>query len=245
MGTQPNSAVNQTPPVMMPGTLFFHNFNNALKDINFWGSLWNSLLVSVGVTVGMLFFCSLAGFAFAKFKFPLKNFLFVFLVMTMTVPHQLNLIPSYIVIVKINLLDTLAALIIPGLVSAFGIFWMKQYIETAIHDELLEAGWMDGCGNFRIFWNIVVPAILPALATLGILTFLNTWNDFMWPLVVLKSNENYTIQVTLKSLFAMPQDRDYGKIMAATFVATLPLIIVFVCFRNYFISGLTAGAVKS
>lgn len=244
MGTHPNSAVNHIPPVLLPSNLFLHNFRNAMRGINFLGALGNTVIVSVSVTVGMLFFCSLAGYAFAKFKFPLKNVLFMLLLVTMMVPHQLNLIPSYIVIINLHLLDSLIALILPGLVSAFGIFWMRQYIESAIPDELMEAGYIDGCRNFRIYWNLVVPIILPAFATLGIVTFLATWNDFLWPLVVLKSQENFTLQVALQSLFSQPHDRDYGKIMVATFVATLPLLCVFLIMRRYFMNGLTAGAIK-
>lgn len=244
MGTHPNSAVNEMPPILWPGTLFLSNFNNALDMIDFWGALLNSAIVSISVTTGMLFFCSLAGFAFAKFEFPFKKSLFLFLIVTMAIPSQLNIIPSYIIIVNLKLLDTLYALILPTLVSAFGIFWMRQYIFSAIHKDMIEAGWMDGCGNFRIYWSIVVPIILPAFATLGILTFLNTWNDYMWPLIVVKSNENYTLQLALRSLFVLPQNRDYGKIMSATFMGTLPLVFVFLFFRRYFINGIAAGAVK-
>jgi cellobiose transport system permease protein len=193
----------------------------------------------------VLYFCSLAGFAFAKFQFPGKNCLFFLLLATLAVPPQLNLIPSYTIIVKLGLLDTLAALIVPGVVNAFGIFWMRQYISSAVHDELLEAARIDGCRNFRMYWNIVVPIILPAFATLGIVTFLNVYNDFVWPLVVLKTDTNFTVQITLNQLFSNPQNREYSKILAATWVATLPLILAFLFFRRYFIEGLTSGSVKS
>jgi len=245
MGSNPNSAVNKFPPVFVPGGEFMNNFNKALSEIRFWPSLGNSLFVAATVTVGVLFFCSLAGFAFAKFQFPGKNFLFFLLLATLAVPPQLNLIPSYTIIVKLGLLDTLAALIVPGVVNAFGIFWMRQYISSAVHDELLEAARIDGCRNFRMYWNIVVPIILPAFATLGIVTFLNVYNDFVWPLVVLKTDTNFTVQITLNQLFSNPQNREYSKILAATWVATLPLILAFLFFRRYFIEGLTSGSVKS
>jgi cellobiose transport system permease protein len=244
IGTRNTAAISQNPPVLTPGNLFFINFDKALNDIAFWNALLNSTYVSVIVTLSVLFFCSLAGFAFAKFHFPFKNALFVTIIVTLAVPSQLNLIPSYIIVVELGLLDQLLALIIPNMVTAFGIFWMRQYIQSSVHDELLESGKMDGCGYFRLYWNIAVPAILPAFATLGILTFLHSWNDFMWPLVVMKSADKFTIQIALRSLYALMQDMDYGKIMSATFVATLPLIIVFLIFRRYFISGLTTGAVK-
>ncbi|MNV38670.1 L-arabinose transport system permease protein AraQ [compost metagenome] len=146
---------------------------------------------------------------------------------------------------KLHWIDSFKALIVPAMVNAFGIFWMRQYISTAVHTELIEAGRIDGGGHFRIFWNIAIPVITPAMATLGILNFMTVWNDFFWPLVVLKNQEHFTIQIALQQLFSNRDGLDYGMIMSATFTATLPLLIVFLLFSRWVIAGLTSGAIKS
>ena len=146
---------------------------------------------------------------------------------------------------KLGWIDTYYAVIVPAMVNAFGIFWMRQYISSAVNSELLEAGRIDGAGHLHIFSKIVVPIITPAYATLGIFTFMNTWNDFFWPFVVLKDRSHYTIQIALQQLFHTRDGLDYGMILSATFMATLPLLIVFLLFSRWFIAGLTSGAVKS
>ncbi len=245
ISTQTREAAFRIPPEIIPSDQFFINFNNALKQIMFFESMLNSLVIAVLQTVTVLLFCGLAGFAFAKYEFPLRRFLFFFVLATLFVPQQLSLIPNYILMSKLGWINSFKAIVVPGMVNAFGIFWMRQYIMSAVSTELIEAGRIDGCSHFRIFWNIVVPIITPALATLGIFTFMNSWNDFMWPLVILKSQDKFTIQITLQQLFNIREGYDYGKIMSATFVATLPLIVVFFMFSRWFISGLTSGAVKS
>ncbi len=245
ISTQTREAAFRIPPEIIPSDQFLINFNNALKQIMFFESMLNSLVIAVLQTVTVLLFCGLAGFAFAKYEFPLRRFLFFFVLATLFVPQQLSLIPNYILMSKLGWINSFKAIVVPGMVNAFGIFWMRQYIMSAVSTELIEAGRIDGCSHFRIFWNIVVPIITPALATLGIFTFMNSWNDFMWPLVILKSQDKFTIQITLQQLFNIREGYDYGKIMSATFVATLPLIVVFFMFSRWFISGLTSGAVKS
>ncbi|TFE00099.1 carbohydrate ABC transporter permease [Jeotgalibacillus sp. R-1-5s-1] len=244
MATQPNHVINQTPPALLPGSELVTNFTNVLGTIDFFGAMMNSLIVSVSVTVGSLFLCSLAGFAFAKLQFKGRDALFVLILITMMIPPQLGLIPSYYIISQLGWLSDLRAIIVPGLINAFGIFWMRQYIKEAIPDELIEAARLDGCSNFRIYWNVVTPAILPAFATLGIIVFMNVWNDFLWPLVVLQDQSTHTLQVALRAL-SDSYNRDYGMILSGTFWATVPLIIVFLLFNKAFISSLTQGAVKS
>jgi len=243
MGTNPNHVINQTPPALVPGDQLVENFQNVISNIDFFGALKNSFIVSTLTTIGVLFLSSLAGFAFAKLQFPFRNQLFVFVLLTMMIPPQLGLIPQYLIITKLGWLNDFKSIIIPGLINSFGIFWMRQYIKDAIPDELIEAAKIDGCGLFRTYWNIVVPSILPAFATLGIFTFMFVWNDFLWPLTVLKDEEFYTIQIALRTL----QDtyvKDYGMILSGTFWSTLPLIVVFLAFNKLFISSLTQGAVK-
>lgn len=245
VATNDKDAAFQMPPLLTPGSFFFENFSRVLERTDFFRALLNSVVVSSAVTVSVVFLCTLAGYAFAKYDFPLKNFLFVFVIGTMLVPAQLSVLPQYVIMAKLHWIDSYKALIVPAMVNAFGIFWMRQYISSAVHSELLEAGRIDGGGHFRIFWSIAVPVVTPAMATLGILNFMNVWNDFFWPLVVLKNRENYTIQIALQQLFTNKDGLDFGMIMSATFTATLPLLIVFLLFSRYVIAGLTSGAVKS
>lgn len=161
------------------------------------------------------------------------------------IPPQLGLIPQYFIITELGWLSQLKAVIIPGLMNAFGIFWMRQYIASRVHDEMIiEAARIDGCSNFRIYWNIVIPMVLPAFATLGVIVFMTIWGDYMWPLVVLQDQSMHTIQVALRSLMD-DRVRDYGMILSGTFWATVPLIIVFLLFNRLFIKSITDGAVKS
>jgi len=244
MATRLNREINAVPPPFTPGAHLVENFKKVNDNINFFGAMGNSFIVSAKITIGVLFFCSLAGFAFSKLEFKGKSFLFGFILLTMMVPTQLGLIPQYYVITTLGWLNDLKAVIIPGLVNAFGVFWMTQYIRDGVPYETVEAAKIDGCSNFRIYWNIVVPMILPAFATLGIIVFMQVWNDFLWPVVVLREPAVHTIQVALRSLNDARQ-LDYGMIMSGTFWATVPLIVVFLSFNRLFIESLTDGAVKS
>ncbi|CAM3630213.1 carbohydrate ABC transporter permease [Marinicrinis lubricantis] len=245
ISTNDRSAAFHVPPILSVGDQFFQNFDRVLERIEFFEALGNSAFVSFATTISVLFFCSLAGFAFAKFQFPGKKWLFLIVLGTLLVPQQLSVLPNYVLMSKLGWIDSFKAIIVPGMVNAFGIFWMRQYIESAVHDEMIEAARVDGSGYFGIFLRMVLPVITPALATLGILTFMNVWNDFFWPLVVLKNESNFTIQIALQQLSSNRDGLDYGMIMSATFAATVPLIIVFLIFNRWFISGLTSGAVKS
>ncbi|MCT2537208.1 carbohydrate ABC transporter permease [Aquibacillus koreensis] len=244
MATNHNSAINSVPPAFLPGGELVTNFTNVVNTIDFFGAIWNSLIVSAVTTVGVLFLCSLAGFAFAKFHFKGKNFLFIAILVTMMIPPQLGLIPQYIIITKLDWLNDLRAIIVPGLIDAFGIFWMRQYISSNVPDELVDAARIDGCTNFRVYWNIAVPVIIPAFATLAIIKFMYIWNDFLWPLVVLREDSSFTIQVALRGLIDN-YVRDNGMILSGTFWATVPLIIIFLLLNRLFIASLTEGAVKS
>ncbi|HUC91669.1 MAG TPA: carbohydrate ABC transporter permease [Paenibacillus sp.] len=243
IGSNVTAAINQFPPAMIPGGRFIENLIKVYENVNFNKALMNSFFVSATLTAGVLFFCSLAGFAFAKLNFTGRNMLFAFLVGSMMVPAQLGLIPSYMIISKLGWLDDLKAVIIPGIANAFGIFWMRQYISSSVPNELLEAGRIDGCSTFRLFWSIVVPAIRPGFATLGIITFMGSWNDFLWPLVVLKDRSVHTVQIALKNLNGAYY-QDFSMILAGTVLATLPILVIFLLFSKQFISGLTEGAVK-
>ncbi len=244
MATNHNSVINKVPPAFFPGKELVTNFTNVINTIDFFGAIGNSLIVATITTIGVLFLCSLAGFAFAKFHFKGKNVLFLLILVTMTIPPQLGLIPQYIIITKLDWLNDLKAIIVPGLIDAFGIFWMRQYISSNVPDELVDAAKIDGCSNFRVYWNIAVPVIIPAFATLAIIKFMYIWNDFLWPLVVLRDQSSHTIQIALRGLIDN-YVRDNGMILSGTFWATVPLIIVFLLLNRLFIQSLTEGAVKS
>jgi cellobiose transport system permease protein len=244
MATNDNSAINSLPPAFIPGGELVANFMNVINTIDFFGAIWNSLFVSVVTTIGVLFLCSLAGYAFAKLKFKGRDILFIAILVTMMIPPQLGLIPQYYIVTKLDWLSDMKAIIFPGLIDAFGIFWMRQYISSNVPDELVDAAKIDGCSNFRVYWNIAIPVIIPAFATLAIIRFMYIWNDFLWPLVVLREESAYTIQVALRGLIDN-YVRDNGMIMSGTFWATVPLIIIFLLFNRLFISSLTEGAVKS
>ncbi|ASN04164.1 carbohydrate ABC transporter permease [Virgibacillus necropolis] len=243
MSTNDSSAAYTFPPVWTFGDQFFVNVQKVFAEIPFLQSMFNTLIVSTLSTVLVLFFSSLAGFVFAKFKFPGKNKLFIFTLTTMMIPAQLSLIPMFIMMQEIGWIDSYKALIIPGLVSAFGIFWIKQYAEGAIHDDLLNAARIDGCGIFRMYWNIALPVLKPALAFLAIFNFMAVWNDYLWPLIVLNDPSKYTLMVALANLKGL-HATDHAAVMTGTFLGTLPLIALFLIASRQFISDIAAGAVK-
>ncbi|SEN29995.1 carbohydrate ABC transporter permease [Lihuaxuella thermophila] len=243
IGTNTADKVNETPPALLPGSEMVRNFMKVMEQVDFFSALANTFITASVTTIGVLFLCSLAGFAFAKLNFPGKNIWFGLLLVTMMVPTQLGLIPSYMIITELGWLNDLKALIVPGLVNAFGVFWMRQYISDAIPDDVFDSAKIDGCSHFRIYWNIVVPTILPAFSTLGIITFMFMWNDFLWPVTVLTDNSIQTLQVAIRSLNDV-RFTDYGMVLSGTFWATVPLVIVFLLFNKWFISGLTQGSIK-
>ncbi|MDX8047139.1 carbohydrate ABC transporter permease [Gracilibacillus sp. S3-1-1] len=243
VGSNTTSAINKFPPAILPGTNFFSNAVAVFERIDFFRALFNSILISAVVTASVLFFCSLAGFAFSKLNFKGRDGFFIFVIATMMIPPQLSLIPNFMIMSNLGWVDDLKAVIVPAAVNAFGVFWMRQYISSTVPYELIEAARIDGCSNFRIFLNIVIPAVRPGLATLGIFTFMMTWNDFLWPLVVLKDSSVHPLQIALRTLNDV-YNTDYSLILTGTFLATLPILIVFLLFSRQFISGLTEGAVK-
>lgn len=243
MATRPSSAFNSIPPTITPGNMLAENFNKVLNSIDFFGSMWNSFVICIIVTIVVLFISSLAGFAFAKFSFRGKDALFIAILLTMIIPPQLGLIPQYFLISNAGLLDTLPGVMVLFFLNPLGIFLMRQYISKSVPDELMEAAKLDGCSNFRIYRSIVVPIILPAFATLGIIVFTAVWGEFLWQFTVLRDPENYTIQVALAQL-SNTRDVDFGMIMSGVFWATVPLLVVFLLFNRLFISSITEGSVK-
>jgi cellobiose transport system permease protein len=243
MATNTTSAIYSYPPTLTFGTQLVTNITHVMASIDFFGSFVNTFIVAVCTMVLVLFFDSLAGFTFAKFEFPGKKALFLVLLATFMVPAQLSVVPLFVMMAHLKWVGGLQALIIPGAANAFGIFWMRQYADGAIHPELLDAGRMDGCGHFRLYWNVGLPILRPALAFLGIFTFIYAWNDYLWPLIVLVNPRRLTLQVALSQLNGV-YSTDYGMVMAGTLLATLPLIIIFLVGSRQFIGDIAAGAIK-
>ncbi|GHJ49244.1 sugar ABC transporter permease [Catellatospora sp. TT07R-123] len=238
-----NGILGQVPPPLGLGGNLFANLDRAFGTVPFFKALANSALISGSITFSVVLFSTLAGFSFAKLRFKGRNALLVMIIATMMIPNQLGIIPLYMLMAKIQWTGTLYAVVAPGLVSAFGVFFMTQYLREAVPDELLEAARVDGCSTIRIFWHVILPASKPAAAVLGMLTFMTAWNDFFWPLVVL-TPEDPTVQTALSTL-ASGYIQDYSLSLTGTAIATVPLLVVFGLLGKYIIGGIMQGAVKS
>ena len=245
LATHDTQTIFQYPPPLLPGGNAWINYQNMLTVIPFWKNFLNSAVVAIAVTLSTLLFCSMGGYAFAMYKFPGKNALFVLMLATLMVPFLVLIIPWFIIISRFGWLNDLRALIIPGAVSAFGIFWMRQYISSNISSELLDAARIDGCSEFSIFFRVVAPLLGPAYGALGILTFMGSWNSFFYPLIVIKDTDVATLPLALQLLRGDPyRGGDYGVLMFGTALGMLPVLIIFWTASRRFISGLTAGALK-
>lgn len=241
-----NDAIGKYPPTVFPGGRLGANVVKvwANPDANIAVGLRNSVIVSAAVTVSVVFFCSLAGFAFAKLRFRGRNVLLLLILGSMMVPVQLGIIPLYLLMVRIGWENHLQAVVLPFCVSGFGVFMMRQYAAQAVPDELIEAARVDGSSTWGVYWHVVLPALRPAAAVLAIFTFMQTWNDFLWPLMALQDPENPTVQLSLRSL-GNGYYTDYSQVFAGTALATVPLLVVFVVFGRQIIGGIMEGAVKA
>ncbi|WP_354623848.1 carbohydrate ABC transporter permease [Psychromonas sp. MME2] len=239
-----NSGILSVPPPILFGDYIVENFNKLISFLPyFWHNLALSLFVAIAVTALNLLFCSLAGYAFAMFEFKFKNFLFVCIMATMLLPPFLGMIPTAMIMSQIGWMNDPKALIIPAACGAMGIFMMRQYISSSIPKELVEAARMDGCREFKIYWRVIVPLITPAFGTLGLITFIGTWNNFMGPLVVMNDMKMFTIPLALRSLQGTGQV-PWGAVAIGAVIAVLPLLVLFVMTSRRLIDGLTSGAVK-
>jgi cellobiose transport system permease protein len=244
--SQTNDTIGRYPPPLLPGDRFTANLAKvwANPDANIGTGLRNSLVVSTAVTVSVVFFSSLAGFAFAKLRFRGRHALLLVIVGSMMVPVQLGIVPLYLLMVRIGWQNHLQAVIVPFLVSGFGVFLMRQYTGQAVPNELIEAARVDGSSTWGVYWHVVLPALRPAAAVLAIFTFMQTWNDFLWPLMALQDPDNPTVQISLRSL-GNGYYTDYSQVFAGTALATVPLLVVFVVFGRQIIGGIMEGAVKA
>jgi len=241
--THSKTEIFTLPPPLWPGTAFFENLKILTEKIHFWKSLGWSLYIALASTALTLIFCSMGGYAFAMFEFKFKKPLFLLVMGTMLIPSFLGMIPTFMIMDVLGWIDQPHALFIPGAASAFGIFLMRQFVLTSIPRELIEAARMDGCSELGIYARIVLPLLQPALGTLGLITFIASWNNFIGPLVVMRSPEMYTLPLALRSMQS-PVDTEWGALMAGSAIATIPLLILFAFSSKRLIEGLTSGAVK-
>jgi cellobiose transport system permease protein len=242
MASHTNAEMAASTPPLLPTTSLFDNVHKALQLAPLNKGLVNSLIVSGSITVGTVALCTLAGFAFAKLRFRGANILLAICIATMMVPLQMGVIPLYMLMARLGLAGHLSAVVLPSLCTAFGVFFMRQYISGAVPDELIEAAYMDGAGPLRVLWSVVVPAARPAMAVLAMLTFLTAWNDFFWPIIVL-STQNPTVQVSFQSL-ATGYAPQQSIIMAGTLYGTVPVLVVFAVLGRQIVGGIMQGAIK-
>ncbi|RFU87535.1 carbohydrate ABC transporter permease [Streptomyces triticagri] len=237
-----NTRVSQSPPPFLPGPNLFSNLARAWDEAAMGKAMANSLIVAGVIALSTVLFATLAGFAFAKLRFRGRNFLLMLVIATMMVPPQLGVVPLFMMMSELGWQQQLPAVIFPTLVSAVGVFFMRQYLSEALPDELVEAGRVDGAHSLRIFWSIVLPIARPPMAVLFMITFVHAWNDFFWPFVVLDMT-NPTVPVALTQLSA-GYIRDQSLIMAGALLGTLPLLAMFIVFGRQIVSGIMQGAVK-
>ena len=231
----------QFPPVF-PSGIHWQNYTNALNAAPFGRFFLNTALVTGACVLGNLLLCSVAGYAFARFRFFGRDVVFVVILATLMVPFQVVLIPTFIIMKDLGLIDSLGALILPNLVTPFGIFLMRQFFRT-LPIDLEEAARIDGCTRLGVLFRIVLPLSGPALATLAVITFLYSWNDFLWPLVVIQSEHHMTLQLGL-STFQGAHATNWTLLMAGNVMATLPMLIAFIVAQRQFVSSIAAAGVK-
>jgi cellobiose transport system permease protein len=241
VGSSDTTALTSTWPPLLPGGRFWINVGEVLNTVPFWLALGNSVIVSSVITLSVITFSTLAGYAFAKLRFRGREGLMVFVVATLAVPTQLGIIPMFILMKQFGWTGTLGAVIVPTLVTAFGVFFMRQYLVDVIPDELIEAARVDGATMIGTFWHVAVPAARPAMAILGLFTFMTAWTDYLWPLLVVPQNP--TLQVALSQLQSA-RYVDYTIVLAGAVLATIPLLVLFVAAGRQLIAGIMQGAVK-
>jgi len=244
MASRQASDINAVPPVIIPGPNFLTNVVKAFQTVDFAKALINSIIISGTIAVAVVFFSTLAGYAFAKLSFRGRDPLMIAVIATMAIPTQLGIIPLFMLVSELKLTNTLGAVIIPGLVSAFGVFFMRQYLVDVIPDELIEAARVDGASMWGTFWHVALPAARPAMAVLGLFMFMAAWTDFLWPLLVL-GPKNPSVQTALAALNASGgHTPDYSMVLAGAIISIVPLLILFLFAGKQLIAGIMSGAVK-
>jgi len=240
---KPESEIRQVPPTWLPEEVTLENYSELFQRLDFLQFFANSLAVAVAVTVGNLAFASMVGYALAKLDFPGRRVIFALVVGTLMVPGMAVFIPQFVLVANLGMVNTYPGLILPFLVQPFGIFLMRQYI-GGLPDELIEAARIDGAGELRIFARVILPLCGPALATLAILTFLGSWNNFLWPLVVAQSEDMYTLPVAL-ALYAVGENQtSFGLLLAGAVVVAMPMIALFLVLQKHFTRAIATTGIK-
>ena len=232
-----------SPPKLLPEHATLENFTQWFQELNFGSYFTNSLVVAVITVLGNIVFCSMVGYALAKMKFAGKNIVFGAVMVTLMVPSVATFVPLFVIVSNLGLSNTYAALILPFLTQPIGVFLMRQFI-AGIPDALMEAARIDGAGELRIFFQIILPQCGPAMATLAILTFLSSWNNFLWPLVAAQTDDMYTLPVAL-SLYSTGQNAtNYSVLLAGAVLIITPILLLFVFLQRYFIQGVAMTGIK-
>jgi multiple sugar transport system permease protein len=240
---KPEAEVRRVPPTWLPETVTSENYQTLLDRLSFPTYFVNSTVVAVVVTLGNLVFCSMLGYALAKLDFRGKKVVFALVLGTLMVPGIAVIVPLFVLVTNLGLANTFPGLFLPYLVTPIGVFLMRQYF-IGLPDELIHAARVDGAGEFRIFWNVMLPLTGPALATLALLSFLASWNNFLWPVVVAQTENRYTLPVAL-ALYSVGQNAtQYGVLLAGAVVVVLPVIAVFLAVQRYFVQGIAMTGIK-
>ncbi|MEY4423033.1 MAG: hypothetical protein RLZZ258_136 [Actinomycetota bacterium] len=243
IGSSDNSAIATIPPTIVPGNNWPANFAQITEMFNIWTVYRNSFIVAAVTAILQVFTSTLAGFAFAKLRFRGNQALFGVVMVFLMIPLQLGIIPLYLLMSKLGLVDTLAALILPYVVSVFGVFWMRQAMLSNVPSELIDSGAVDGAGFFRIYWSLALPLVRSSAFVLLLFTFLTAWNDFAWPLIITQTPDNFTAQVAVSQLNSA-NNPSYPSILGGSLLMALPLIAMFIVTAKQFVAGVMDGAVK-
>ncbi len=238
----PEGEANSEPPPFFPSKVTFENYAELFTRLNLGRGLFNSAILAASITLISLFLNSMAGYAFARMRFPGRSKLFSILLAGLVIPAQVAMLPLFLMLRRMGLVNSYWGVIIPGMATILGIFLVRQYA-LSLPDDLLDAARVDGASEFRIYWSIVLPLCKPVLITLAVLTFLTAWNDFLWPLIVLTDESKYTLPVALASLSG-EHVHDTELMMAGSVVTVLPVILIFLALQRYYISGIMQGSVK-
>ncbi len=237
-----SSAIFSFPPSFLPRDATISNYARLFSEVPFGRYFVNSVFLSTAATLISLFFSTLAGYGFAKYEFAGKRFLFTILLASMMVPFQVLLVPLFKLLKDVGWLDSYWGIIVPFMVGGFGIFLMRQFM-VSVPNDLLDAARIDGCNEFGIYWRVVLPVVKPAVGALTIFVFLGQWNNYLWPLIVLRSEAKYTLPLGLANLVGVYR-QEYGMLMAGTLIALVPIVTLFLAMQREFVSGITLGAVK-
>jgi multiple sugar transport system permease protein len=231
------------PPTWWPDTVTMENYDTLVGRLDFPTYMLNSVVVALAVTVGNLVFCSMLGYALAKLDFPGKRALFAIVLGTLMIPGVVTFVPLFVMVTKMGLSNTLLGMILPFLAGPFGVFLMRQFI-LSLPDELIQAARIDGAGELRIFFSVILPLCGPALATLGILTFLTSWNNFLWPLVIAQTEDKYTLPVAL-ALYSVGQNAtQFGLLLAGAVIVVVPVLAIFLVLQRHIMQGVAMTGIK-